>query len=173
VPFSAPSFENLGNPVARAWNSSDSSGGSRPENPIVSNTYISQPSFDAVAGKCCGSAKRASLISWSHGRCSPKVTATSQPNCPPSWPTIACCSSTWASRSSRIPARRGVREAAWVIHHKDAPILAAARQAGVDYLVTWNTRHFHTAPVRAFGPFAVMTPGEFLQAFRRRLPMDL
>ena len=71
------------------------------------------------------------------------------------------------------PSAQGVREAARVIHHKDAPILAAARQAGVDYLVTWNTRHFHTAPVRAFGPFAVMTPGEFLQAFRRRLPMDL
>lgn len=71
------------------------------------------------------------------------------------------------------PSAQEVREAARVIHHKDAPILAAARQAGVDYLVTWNTRHFHTAPVRAFGPFAVLTPGEFLQAFRRRLPLDL
>ena len=71
------------------------------------------------------------------------------------------------------PSAQGVREAARVIHHKDAPILAAARQAGVDYLGTWNTRHFNTAPGRAFGPFAVMTPGEFLQAFRRRLPMDL
>jgi len=71
------------------------------------------------------------------------------------------------------PTAQGVREAARVIHHKDAPILAAAREAGVDYLVTWNTRHFHTAPVRAFGPCAVMTPGEFLEAFRRRLPMDL
>lgn len=71
------------------------------------------------------------------------------------------------------PSAQGVREAARVIHHKDAPILAAARQAGVDYLVTWNTRHFHSAAVRAFGPFAVLTPGEFLQAFRRRLPLDL
>ena len=71
------------------------------------------------------------------------------------------------------PSAQEVREAARIIHHKDAPILAAARQAGVDYLVTWNTRHFRTAPVRAFGPFAVMTPGEFLRAFRRRLPLDL
>jgi predicted nucleic acid-binding protein len=71
------------------------------------------------------------------------------------------------------PSAQGVREAARVIHHKDAPILAAARQAGADYLVTWNTRHVHTVSVRAFAPFAVMTPGEFLQAFCRRLPMDL
>ena len=71
------------------------------------------------------------------------------------------------------PSAQGVREAARVIHHKDAPILAAARQAEVDYLVSWNTRHFHTAPVRSFARFGVMTPGEFLQAFRRRLPTDL
>ena len=68
---------------------------------------------------------------------------------------------------------QGVREAARAIHHKDVPILAAARQAEVDYLVSWNTRHFHTAPVRTFARFAVMTPGEFLQAFQRTLPTDL
>jgi predicted nucleic acid-binding protein len=34
------------------------------------------------------------------------------------------------------PSAEGVREAAGVIHHKDAPILAAARQAEVDYLVS-------------------------------------
>lgn len=71
------------------------------------------------------------------------------------------------------PSRQAVREAARVIHHKDAPILAAARQADVDYLITWNTRHFHTAPVRAFVPFSVVTPGEFLQAYRRTLPTEL
>jgi predicted nucleic acid-binding protein len=66
-----------------------------------------------------------------------------------------------------------VREATLVIHHKDAPILAAARQANVDYLVSWNTRHFHTEKVRRFVRFAIVTPGEFLQHFRRNLPIDL
>ena len=71
------------------------------------------------------------------------------------------------------PNLRAVQEAARVIHHKDAPILAAARLADVDYLVTWNTRHFQTNPVRAFVRFPPMTPGEFLRAFRRMLPIDL
>ena len=71
------------------------------------------------------------------------------------------------------PNLRAVQETARVIHPKDAPILAAARLADVDYLVTWNTRHFQTAPVRAFVRFPAMTPGEFLRAFRRMLPTDL
>jgi len=67
------------------------------------------------------------------------------------------------------PSPQAVREATRVIHHKDAPILAAARQANVDYLVSWNTRHFHTDAVRSFVQFPVLTPGEFLQVFRRAL----
>ncbi|MBI3798732.1 MAG: PIN domain-containing protein [Deltaproteobacteria bacterium] len=67
------------------------------------------------------------------------------------------------------PSPEAVREATRVIHRKDAPILAAARQAEVDYLVSWNTRHFHTDAVRAFVRFPVLTPGEFLRAFRHIL----
>ncbi len=66
-----------------------------------------------------------------------------------------------------------VRDAARVIHQSDAPILAAARQAAVDYLVTWNTRHFQTQKVRAWATFPVMTPGEFLQRFREVLAREL
>ena len=66
-----------------------------------------------------------------------------------------------------------VKEATRVIHQKDAPILAAAREAEVDYLVSWNTRHFQTGAVRAFVRFPVVTPGEFLKDFRRLLPDDL
>jgi len=66
-----------------------------------------------------------------------------------------------------------VKEAARVIHQNDAPILAAAREAGVDFLVSWNTRHFQTGAVRAFVRFPVVTPGEFLKDFRRLLPDDL
>ncbi|MGH7166606.1 MAG: putative toxin-antitoxin system toxin component, PIN family [Nitrospiraceae bacterium] len=71
------------------------------------------------------------------------------------------------------PGLEAVREAAVVIHHKDAAILAAAREAEVDYLVSWNTRHFHTETVRAFVRFPILTPGEFLREFRRMLPTDL
>lgn len=71
------------------------------------------------------------------------------------------------------PSPRVVAQTARVIHQKDAPILAAARQARVDYLGTWNTRHFHTDAVRAFVPFPVVTPGEFLRAFGDAIPADL
>jgi len=66
-----------------------------------------------------------------------------------------------------------VKEARLVIHHNDAPILAAALEANVDYLVSWNTKHFHTRLVREFVGFPVMTSGELLQAFRRMLPSHL
>lgn len=70
------------------------------------------------------------------------------------------------------PTREAIREAAGVIHRNDAPILAAAKQAAVDYLVTWNTRDFLTAKVRTWAPFPVMTPGEFLRAFREALAKE-
>jgi predicted nucleic acid-binding protein len=70
------------------------------------------------------------------------------------------------------PFREAVREAIRVIHKNDAPILAAAKQAAVNYLVTWNTRDFLTARVRAWTSFPVMTPGEFLRAFREVLARE-
>lgn len=59
-----------------------------------------------------------------------------------------------------------VRAAEAVIDPDDAPILAAAKQARVDYLVTLNTKHFLTPKARAFFPAPLVTPGEFLMAFR-------
>ncbi|HEY3197482.1 MAG TPA: PIN domain-containing protein [Nitrospirales bacterium] len=67
------------------------------------------------------------------------------------------------------PVPDAVAEAMGVIAHHDAPILAVARHANVDYLISWNTRHFQTVSVRAFVTFPVLTPGEFLREFRRRL----
>lgn len=67
------------------------------------------------------------------------------------------------------PGREETERAAEVINRKDAPILAAALEARVDYLVTWNTRHFHSGSVKAFVPFKIVTPGEFLDDFRRAL----
>jgi predicted nucleic acid-binding protein len=60
-----------------------------------------------------------------------------------------------------------VHEAAEVIDPDDAPILAAAKQASMDYLVTLDVRHFHTDRVKAFLPVPIVTPAEFLIAFRR------
>ena len=56
-----------------------------------------------------------------------------------------------------------------VIHSNDAPILAAAIAAEADYLVTWNTKHFHQPKVQRAVRFQIVTPGEFLLAFRNSL----
>jgi predicted nucleic acid-binding protein len=68
------------------------------------------------------------------------------------------------------PSQKEVVKAVRIIHPKDAPILAAAINAEVDYLITWNTRHFHKSPVVRAVSFKIMTPGEFLEEFRRSLP---
>ncbi|MFZ5876124.1 MAG: putative toxin-antitoxin system toxin component, PIN family [Nitrospirota bacterium] len=67
------------------------------------------------------------------------------------------------------PAPTEVSRLAGVIHSNDAPILAAAVEAEADYLVTWNTKHFHQPRVRQAVRFQIVTPGEFLLAFRNAL----
>ena len=67
------------------------------------------------------------------------------------------------------PPRPVIEQAREIIHHNDALILSAAIEAGVDYLVTWNTRHFQKKAVRDYVQFAILTPGEFLEEFRRAL----
>jgi len=65
------------------------------------------------------------------------------------------------------PPAPAVKEAAQVIHADDAPILAAAKRETIEYLVTLNTRHFATRQVRTFLAVPIVTPAEFLEAFRR------
>lgn len=67
------------------------------------------------------------------------------------------------------PTQEEVAQAVRVIHHKDAPILAAAISAEVDYLITWNTKHFHASSVIRVVCFRIVTPGGFLEEFRRLL----
>ena len=67
------------------------------------------------------------------------------------------------------PSRLAVDRAGEIIHRNDAPILAAAIEAGVAYLVTWNTRHFQKKVVRDYAQFPILTPGEFLEEFRQAL----
>ena len=62
-----------------------------------------------------------------------------------------------------------VRDAARVIHPDDAPILAAAIQERVDFLITWNTRHFMKSAVTDSTPFPIVTPAQFLEEFRKLL----
>lgn len=64
------------------------------------------------------------------------------------------------------PAPEAVRAAAAVIDPGDALILAAAKEARVDYLVTLNTKHFLLPKVQVFYAAPIVTPGEFLAVFR-------
>ena len=64
------------------------------------------------------------------------------------------------------PRRDRVRAAEAVIDADDAPILAAAKHAQADYLVTLNTKHVLIPKVRAFYAAPIVTPAEFLAAFR-------
>ena len=59
-----------------------------------------------------------------------------------------------------------------VIHPKDVPVLAAALESKVAYLITLDQRHFLTEKVQSYASkekFKVMTPGDFLrEAMHRR-----
>lgn len=53
------------------------------------------------------------------------------------------------------------------IHPKDVPVLAAAVEAQVDYLVTLDRRHFLTPAVQACARnVKILTPGDFLKSVR-------
>lgn len=67
------------------------------------------------------------------------------------------------------PDREQVRAAAQWIDKEDAPILAAALAARVDYLITWNTRHFMKKAVLEQTPFPIRIPADFLDDFRQWL----
>ena len=54
-----------------------------------------------------------------------------------------------------------------IVHSPPLPLaLAAAKLAKVQYLVTGNTRHFTASRVREFLSIPIVTPAEFLAAFR-------
>jgi len=51
-------------------------------------------------------------------------------------------------------------------HPKDLPVLAAAREADADYLVTFNTKHF---TIDNDCKIEVLTPGQLLAVIKTRL----
>ncbi len=65
------------------------------------------------------------------------------------------------------PSPAEIQAAALVIHVKDAPILAAAKKAQVDFLITLDKKHFFSGKTGKRGQFKIVTPGEFLQNFER------
>jgi predicted nucleic acid-binding protein len=59
-----------------------------------------------------------------------------------------------------------------IIEEKDAPILAAAVDAQVDYLVTLNTRDFTPEVMNAAG-LTILTPSQFIERVRDILQHNL
>jgi predicted nucleic acid-binding protein len=58
----------------------------------------------------------------------------------------------------------------YIAHPPDVPILLAAMQARVDYLVTLNRKHFLDDPqVTAYSGLRIATPGDALARVRARL----
>jgi len=67
------------------------------------------------------------------------------------------------------PGAKEVTRWAQVIHQQDAPILAAAIAAEVDYLVTGNTRHFIAdSEVARKSRLRIVTPAQLVELLRDR-----
>jgi len=78
-------------------------------------------------------------------------------------------------RIVRSPSPENVRKHLdWISHEADVPILVAAREAAVDFLVTLNTRHFIADPeVSRRSGLRIGTPAEALTWIREQLTMDI
>jgi predicted nucleic acid-binding protein len=65
------------------------------------------------------------------------------------------------------PSPAEVESAASIIHPKDASILAAAKKAKVDYLITLDKKHFLSGRINQQGRLRIVSPGEFLRHFEQ------
>ncbi len=66
----------------------------------------------------------------------------------------------------KVPAAISKKAQAWISDPNDVPILAAAKFAEVDVLLTLDIRHFiRDLNVSKKSGLKIMTPGEFLQGF--------
>ena len=71
------------------------------------------------------------------------------------------------------PTRPELEQAATCIALKDAPIVAAAVKAKVDYLATWDRRHFIDDPrVAETSGLTIITPGELMAFIRKQGSAD-
>ncbi|MFQ6134100.1 MAG: putative toxin-antitoxin system toxin component, PIN family [Armatimonadota bacterium] len=67
------------------------------------------------------------------------------------------------------PPESAVARMRQVINRKDAPILAAAVEADVDFLVTRDLRHFHRAEVSDAVTCRIVDPAQFLRVLAEGL----
>jgi len=65
------------------------------------------------------------------------------------------------------PTPESMEKAATIIDRKDAPILAAAQNAKVDFLITLDKRHFLNPKTRQKIMLKAVSPIEFLQFFEK------
>jgi predicted nucleic acid-binding protein len=65
------------------------------------------------------------------------------------------------------PTPESMEKAATIIDRKDAPMLAAAENANVDFLITLVKRHFLNPRTRQKVMLKVVSPIEFLQSFEK------
>jgi putative PIN family toxin of toxin-antitoxin system len=65
------------------------------------------------------------------------------------------------------PTPEFMEKAVTIIDRKDAPILAAAENANVDFLITLDKKHFLNPKTRQKVMLKVVSPIEFLQSFEK------
>ena len=65
------------------------------------------------------------------------------------------------------PTPESMEKAATIIDRKDAPILAVAENANVDFLITLDKKHFLNPKTRQKVMLKVVSPIEFLQSFEK------
>ena len=65
------------------------------------------------------------------------------------------------------PTPESMEKAATLVDRKDAPILAAAQNANVDFLITLDKRHFLNPKTRQKVMLKGVSPIEFLQSFEK------
>ena len=70
------------------------------------------------------------------------------------------------------PTTEEIAHATHVVPEKDAPILAAALKANVEYLVTLDRKHFKQPRVQGAVPFQILLPEEFAPLIRAELAKE-
>ncbi|MCW5934078.1 MAG: PIN domain-containing protein [Fimbriimonadia bacterium] len=70
------------------------------------------------------------------------------------------------------PTEEVISQASLFVPIKDAPILAAAIQANVDYFVTLDRRHFKPPAVQQAVSFPILLPEEFIPIVRLELARE-
>ncbi len=88
---------------------------------------------------------------------------------PEALPAFRELSTLIAAEVAEKPALEELKQAATYINLKDAPIVAAAAKAKVDYLVTWDRKHFiDDLKVAERSGLMILTPDKLMAIVKRR-----